>query len=81
KEDEIGRLQQTSQRIYFRPPDNEITSMAASIDQDRAHAAEWINKLKKLKKGNCIVTGDSLFGEHGQKLMPLQISISSLQER
>ena len=81
KEDEIGRLQQTSQRIYFRPPDNEITSMATSIDQDRAHVAEWVNKLKKLQKGNCIVTGDSIFGEHGQKLVPLQISVSSMEER
>lgn len=81
KEDEIGRLQQTSQRIYFRPPDNEITSMAASIDQDRTHVTEWVNKLKKLQKGNCIVTGDSLFGEHGQKLVPLQISVSSMEER
>ncbi|MBD5089252.1 MAG: ATP-binding protein [Clostridiales bacterium] len=81
KEDEIGRLQQTSQRIYFRPPDNEITSMAASIDQDRTHAAEWVNKLKKLQKGNCIVAGDSIFGEHGQKLVPLQISVNSMEER
>lgn len=81
KEDEIGRLQQTSQRIYFRPPDNEITSMATSIDQDRAHVAEWVNKLKKLQKGNCIVAGDSIFGEHGQKLVPLQISVSSMEER
>lgn len=81
KEDEIGRLQQTSQRIYFRPPDNEITSMATSIDQDRTHVAEWVNKLKKLQKGNCIVAGDSIFGEHGQKLVPLQISVSSMEER
>lgn len=81
KEDEIGRLQQTSQRIYFRPPDNEITSMATSIDQDRTHVAEWVNKLKKLQKGNCIVAGDSIFGEHGQKLVPLQISVSSMEGR
>lgn len=81
KEDEIGRLQQTSQRIYFRPPDNEITSMATSIDQDRTHVTEWVNKLKKLQKGNCIVTGDSIFGEHGQKLVPLQILVSSMEER
>ena len=55
--------------------------MAISIDQDRTHVTEWVNKLKKLQKGNCIVAGDSIFGEHGQKLVPLQIAVSSMEER
>ena len=81
KEDEIGRLQQASQRVYFRPPDNEIASMAASIDQDKSHAIEWINKLKRLNKGECIISGDSVFGNAGKKLMPLVTKVSSMGER
>lgn len=81
KEDEIGRLQQTSQRVYFRPPDNEISSMAVSIDQDRSHMGEWMNKLKNLGKGECIVSGDSIFGDNGQKKIPILTKISSMDER
>lgn len=81
KEDEIGRLQQASQRVYFRPPDNEISSMATSIDQDKSHAIEWMNKLKRLNKGECIVNGDSVFGDAGKKLVPLVTKVSSMGER
>lgn len=81
KEDEIGRLQQASQRVYFRPPDNEIVSMAQSIDQDRSHTSEWANRLKNLNKGECIVNGDSIFGVDGQIKHPVQLKISSMEER
>lgn len=81
KEDEIGRLQQASQRVYFRPPDNEIISMAQSIDQDKSHTAEWVNRLKNLNKGECIVSGDSIFGTGTQKKYPVQLMVSSMEKR
>lgn len=81
REDEIGRLQQASQRVYFRPPDNEISSMAVSIDQDRSHSGEWMSKLKNLGKGECIISGDSIFGDSGQKKVPILTKISSMKER
>lgn len=81
KEDEIGRLQQASQRIYFRPPDNEIVSMAQSIDQDKSHTSEWVNRLNNLNKGECIVSGDSIFGSGTQKKYPVQLIVSSMEKR
>ena len=81
KEDEIGRLYQASQRVYFRPPDNELVSMAQSIDQDRSHTSDWVNRLKNLNKGECVVSGDSIFGTGVQKKYPVQLMVSSMEKR
>ena len=80
KEDEIGRLQQAPQRIYFRPPDNEIVSMAQSIDPDKAHTNEWVNRLKHLNKSECIVVGDSIFGNGGRKKYPVHVKVSAMKK-
>ena len=80
--DEISRLQGSSQKIYFMPPENEISSIAANLAQDSHARKEWERKLSTLKKGQCIVAGPMLQNDGKLKQTnPVLINISSLGER
>lgn len=56
--DEIGRLQQAAQKIYFAPPENEVKDIAKIIDSDTKEAKLWEEKLKVLGKGECVTSGE-----------------------
>ena len=49
----ITRLQQAALRIYFKPTINEIPSVSKNID--RRNHKDWIQLLKYLNKGECVV--------------------------
>ena len=57
--DEIVRLQQSAFKLYFKPTDEEIPTVAKSIDPSGG-AASWSNVLKGLRKGQAIVIGDRI---------------------
>lgn len=80
--DEISRLQNSSQKIYFMPPENEVSSIAANLAQETSVRKEWEKRLVTLKKGQCIALGP-LLEESGtlKQGNPLIINISSLKER
>lgn len=80
--DEISRLQNASQKVYFMPPENEISAIAANLSQDSATRKEWERKLSTLKKGQCVITGPILHEDGTLKQnFPVVINISSLDER
>lgn len=80
--DEISRLQGSSQKIYFMPPENEISAIAANLSQDNHARKEWERKLSTLKKGQCIVAGPILQPDGTLKQNnPVLINISSLDAR
>ena len=81
KPDEIQRLQQASQRIYFNPPDAEIPDIVSTIEPDRGLRQDWAVKLSRLQKGECIVVGFGLRNGRLQKRQPKVVSVSSLAER
>jgi hypothetical protein len=58
--DEIRRMQNASQKVYFSPPESEINDMASFLSTDSAERKEWANKLSKIGKGQCIVSGPML---------------------
>ncbi|MEH7158959.1 DNA phosphorothioation-dependent restriction protein DptH [Neobacillus drentensis] len=58
--DELARLQNASQKIYFSPPEQELSTIAASLSKDNQEKKYWENKLASLKKGQCIVHGPVL---------------------
>ncbi|MBJ8206354.1 hypothetical protein JDS91_35130, partial [Bacillus cereus] len=43
--DEISRLQNSSQKVYFMPPENEISAIASNLAQDSAVRKEWEKRL------------------------------------
>ncbi|MFW5794327.1 MAG: DNA phosphorothioation-dependent restriction protein DptH [Bacillota bacterium] len=77
--DEISRLQMASQKIYFKPPDNEMNSIASDFDDKN----RWKQELKKLVKGRCINKGHILDEEKGNLLgvQSIVLNIDSFKER
>ena len=57
-DDEVVRLMQAANRLYFKPTDEEITKMAKQLDP--SDSSKWIGPLKGLHKGECIFVGDRL---------------------
>lgn len=80
-DDEIQRLQQAGQKLYFCPPDDGVMTVAKSIDIDAQGAKEWAPKLKALKKGECVTCGNMVRNSKWTKYEPRVIKVTSLQER
>ena len=80
-DDEIQRLQQASQKLYFCPPDDGVLTVAKNIDISANGTKEWSEKLKKLKKGECVTCGSMVRNGRWNKYAPRMIKVTSLQER
>ena len=80
-DDEIQRLQQAGQKLYFCPPDEGIETVAKNIDITPQGRKDWAEKLKKLKKGECVTCGNMIINNKWIKYEPKQIKVPSLQER
>ena len=80
--DELARLQNSSQKIYFAPPEEEINYIASSLSKDPQERKEWERKLSSLKKGQCIVHGP-VIKPNGELSTPTVniVDITSLQKR
>lgn len=78
-DDEIQRLQQAGQKLYFCPPDDGVMTIAKNIDVQGAKG--WAPKLKSLKKGECVTCGNMDRKGKWVKYEPRAIQIISLQER
>lgn len=82
KKDEIQRLQNSSQKIYFAPPEEEITNIASYLDTDSLKRKEWAKKLSGLRKGQCIVWGPMLKSDGNlQRTAPKIVNVIPLSER
>lgn len=80
-DDEIQRLQQAGQKLYFCPPDDGVMAVAKNIDINAQGAKDWSERLKKLKKGECVTCGSMVRNERWVKYDPKIIKVTSLQER
>lgn len=79
---EISNLQQAAERLYFKPSGEEMAYVASQIADDKSDVAEWLNTVKNLQKGQCIVQGDRIkpngqFGAH----RPTLVSVTSFKDR
>ncbi|USK35048.1 DNA phosphorothioation-dependent restriction protein DptH [Bacillus sp. F19] len=80
--DEISRLQMASHKIYFAPPDSEISSIASVLSHDANSRKEWEKALASLHKGQCISYGPMLMEDKSLKqVKPIIIDIATLTER
>lgn len=80
-DDEIQRLQQAGQKLYFCPPDEGVMTVAKNIDITSQGSKAWAEKLKKLKKGECVTCGGMVKNGKWSKYEPRIIKITSFQER
>ncbi len=80
-DDEIQRLQQSAQKLYFCPPDDGVMAVAKNIDITSQGSKEWAEKLPKLKKGECVTCGSMTKSGKWMKYNAKIIKVVSLQER
>lgn len=72
--DEISRLQMASQKIYFKPPDNEINSIASDFEDKNS----WKQELKNLIKGRCVNKGH-VFDERSDSLLGVRSMVVDIE--
>ena len=79
-DDEVVRLLQAANKLYFKPTDDEIVKMSKQLDP--SDGSMWIGALKNLKKGQCIVVGDRV-GANGRfgATKPTVTTVTSFEER
>lgn len=80
-DDEIQRLQQAGQKLYFCPPDDGVTTVAKSIDISTQGAKEWAERLKKLKKGECVTCGNIVRNSSWVRYNPRIIKVPGIADR
>lgn len=80
--DELARLQNSSQKVYFSPPEQELSNIASSLSKDPHEKKVWEQKLGSLKKGQCIVQGPIRL-DNGELSNPtaIVVNIAPLSER
>lgn len=80
--DEIARLQNAAQKIYFAQPEQEIAYVASSLTSDPAEKRHYESKLASLKKGQCIVHGPTALSDKNLTApIPTIVNITPLSER
>ncbi len=76
---EIQNLQQAAQVLYFCPPDQAVPIVAKNISLTETKL--WGERLKKLKKGECVTVGSMERRGRWEKYEPCIIKVSSLEDR
>ncbi|MCJ8014172.1 DNA phosphorothioation-dependent restriction protein DptH [Paenibacillus sp. KQZ6P-2] len=80
--DELARMQNSAQKVYFAQTDQEVSFVANSLASEPGKRKQWEQKLNNLRKGQCIVQGPQLI-ERGELSPPTEIvvNITPLNER
>lgn len=80
--DEISRLQQAAETLYFKPSSEETASIAQMLSDQTHSQGDWIETLKKLQKGHCVVKADRI-GSNGVfgSYPPVVVKVSSFEDR
>lgn len=73
-------IDQIGNKIFFRPPDKEIKSIAYELAENSLSLKQWEQQLKALKKGEAIAKADLCFDElsNSHCHQPLKVKIKSL---
>ena len=79
---EIKRLQNAEEKIYFHPSEDDVTYIAGTLTKDNKARKELEQRLLELKKGQCIVHGP-MKKDDGElePPKPTIVDISPLEER
>lgn len=73
-------IEQIGNKIFFRPSDKEIQSIANELAENSQNSKQWEAQLKALKKGEAIVKADLCFDKLGNSHFhhPLKIKVKEL---
>lgn len=80
--DEISRLYQAEEKLYFKPTNEEISSIAQQLSGETITTAEWVSLIKKMQKGHCIVQGNRIRSNNSFGAGPAtMVKVSSFEDR
>lgn len=80
--DEIQRLQNASQKVYFSPPETEINDISSFLSTENQKKKDWAKRLSNLSKGQCIVSGSVLKQDGNlERVSPIIVNVTPLSER
>ncbi len=77
----VERLQQSSIKLIFNPPQNILNEVVQLITTDKAQLNEWKNTVARLRKGQCVVVGYAASGTRLVKAAPRVVDIIPIEER
>lgn len=80
--DELARLQNSSQKLYFAQPEQETPYVAGNLSSDQVDKKRMEQKISNLRKGQCIFNGPIL-KDDGTLSSPLVtvVNITPINER
>ncbi len=80
--DEISRVQQAAEILYFKPANEEVNAVAQMLGDEYISSGSWISRIKHMQKGTCIVQGDRLLanGKFGA-VTATMVKVSSFEDR
>ena len=80
--DEISRLQQAAEVLYFKPSNEEAPWVAQQLASGATPAADWLETIKQMQKGHCIVRGDRIRPNNTFGACPAtMVKVSSFEDR
>lgn len=80
--DEISRLQQAAETLYFKPSNEEATWVAQQVAQGATSVSTWVEQIKRMQKGQCIVHGDRILHNNTFGACPdVMVKVSSFEDR
>ena len=80
--DEISRLQQAAETLYFKPSNEEATWVAQQVAQGATSVSAWVEQIKRMQKGQCIVHGDRILHNNAFGACPdVMVKVSSFEDR
>ena len=80
--DEISRMYQAAEVLYFRPSPEEIEGTAKRLASPHMPAQQWAVALDRLEKGSCVVKGACLTAQGSLAAAEAEtVRITSMEER
>lgn len=78
---EINRLQNSAHKIYFSPPDEEITYIANALSTNGEEKKDFERELMRLQKGECISYGPNKTLDNTLRNSIEKVKITALTDR
>lgn len=80
--DQQSRLFQAAHKLFFKPADTEMKEYGTVLQNATGEALKiWIDRLSKLKKGECYSLGPSLGEDQVLKQVAVKIRITAMEDR
>lgn len=80
--DQQSRLFQAGHKLFFKPAETEMKEYGTVLQNATGEASKvWIDRLSKLKKGECYSLGPSLGDDQNLKQVAVKIRITAMEER